>query len=170
MIESVARRPSMIRRRLCAATILVLALSITGCAKPRDAATTPAPRPTPCSHGGNAFLQSWRLCGERDHELITAILLVNELHFQYNLRNGTPYDIQDKGNGKHYFVDLANAKVNAIGDDSALFTLPLRSRDGKTYLLRWRMDGEFDKYLGSTPKIPLSRPAEPFHLKEVQPK
>lgn len=97
-------------------------------------------------------------------------MLVNEMPFQYNLRHGAPYDIVDKGNGKHYFVDLKNAKVVAKRDDSGLFLLPLRAADGTTYELRWRIDGEFDKYIGSTPRIPLSRPPQPFHLKEVQPR
>ena len=148
--------------------ILLFALSMASCAHPSRMAATPTPHPTPCSYGGNSFAQSWRLCGRRQHELITELMLVNELHFQYNLRHGVPYDVIDKGNGRRYFVDLEHANVTARSDDSEIFVLPLHGCDGITYLLRWRIDGEFDRYIGSTPQIPLSRAAEPFHLKETR--
>lgn len=118
-----------------------------------------------------SFMENWRYCGEDGHEEIVAVMLVHEFPFQYDLRRGKPYKVVvDEGNGKHYFVDVRHAKVISRPDDSGLLFLPLRSPDGNTYILKWRIDGEFDTYVGSTPHIPLSRPPEPFHLKEVQPK
>jgi hypothetical protein len=96
-------------------------------------------------------------------------MLVNEAYLQYNFRHGRPYDVLDKGNGVHYFVDLSHARLVSRPDDSGTFTLPLRAHDGKTYVLKWRIDGEFDTYVGSTPHIPLTRTPGPPHFKEVQP-
>jgi len=96
-------------------------------------------------------------------------MLANEVHLQYTFRHGQPCDV-DNGNGTRYFVDLSHARLMSRPDDSGSFTLPLRSEDGRTYVLKWRIDGEFDSYIGSTPHIPLTRAPGPFHLKEMQQK
>jgi hypothetical protein len=70
----------------------------------------------------------------------------------------------DKSNGRQYVVEMSKARIISSDGDSGIFELPLRAQnDARTYFLRWRIDGEFDRYIGSTPHIPLSRPPKPFH-------
>ena len=164
-------RPSAVEGRKAVAWLLTaILLGAIGCARTNHVTMKTSARATPCSYGGNGFVQSWRLCGAREHQMIIGLMLVNEFHFQYNFRHGQPYDVLDKGNGAHYFVDLSHARVVSRPGPSDLFTLPLKAeRDGKTYILRWRIDGEFDTYAGSTPRIPLTRAPTPFQLKVVRP-
>lgn len=80
-------------------------------------------------------------------------MLMMDLHFYYNLRHERPYDVVNIRTGTHYFVDVTDAQLITDGNDNGLFSLPLHDQSGRKYLLRWRIAGEFDKYLGSTPPL-----------------
>jgi len=84
-------------------------------------------------------------------------MLADELHFRLNFGHD-PYDVVDPTTNRHYFVDFTRAVLTASSEDRGDFYLPLRDRPGDKYVLHWTVQGEFDRYEGSTPPLPTPAP------------
>lgn len=133
--------------------VVALALIIPACAPMHRGEAASNSRRSACSKAGNDFIRGWQECGDAEHRGIVTLMLANELRFQVHSSDGAPYEVTDK-NGSRYFVDLQDVQIVRRPDDSGFFVLPLRSQNGTTYKLRWRIHGEFDKYMGSSPVLP----------------
>ncbi len=133
-------------------TVFICMAVLSSCGQPRSAQKFVMAKPTPCDRG-NSFVQNWQACGAVEHETIIPIMLGNELHLFYNFRHGKPYDVVDARTGKHYFVDVRHALLKTNSNDTGMFYLTLTDRASRRYILRWKIVGEFDKYLGSSPNF-----------------
>lgn len=124
----------------------LISLCLVSCAKQADVQQSVTPMPTPCT-GSNALVDRWP-CPNR--KVLLALILSDKSDGFRVLseRNGYPYEVKEPKHHLEGYVDYDSARITEVhGDKAGHFTMLLISH-GQRFMLRWRFDGEFDRYEG----------------------
>lgn len=62
--------------------------------------------------------------------------------------SAVPVTVRDAKTGLIGTIDYGDAMVLSADGDSGTFVVPIRLTDGRWAVLLWKLEGEFDTYLG----------------------